>query len=104
MDPDDANNPAHRIDVLAELAGRATAWILLIGLAVALLVWLLRRTNARPSVPPGWEVGAAGASRWRFNPPPGWPPTPPGFVPPAGWRPDPSWPFAPPGWQWWVPN
>ena len=35
----------------------------------------------------------------RFNPPPGWPPPPPGFVPPPGWQPDPSWPPAPPGWQ-----
>jgi len=38
----------------------------------------------------------------RFNPAPGWPPPPAGFVPPAQWRPDPSWPPAPPGWQLWV--
>lgn len=38
----------------------------------------------------------------RFNPPPGWPPAPAGFVPPAGWRPDPSWPPAPAGWPFWV--
>ena len=38
----------------------------------------------------------------RFNPAPGWPPPPPGFVPPPHWRPDPSWPPAPPGWQLWV--
>jgi hypothetical protein len=38
----------------------------------------------------------------RFNPPPGWPPPPPGFAPDDGWRPDPSWPPAPPGWQLWV--
>lgn len=38
----------------------------------------------------------------RFNPAPGWPPPPPGFVPPPGWQPDPSWPPAPPGWQLWV--
>ncbi len=38
----------------------------------------------------------------RFNPAPGWPPPPPGFVPPAHWQPDPSWPPAPPGWQLWV--
>ena len=38
----------------------------------------------------------------RFNPAPGWPPPPPGFVPPAHWQPDPSWPAAPPGWQIWV--
>jgi hypothetical protein len=40
----------------------------------------------------------------RFNPPPGWPPPPPGFVPPPGWQPDPSWPPPPPGWQLWVPD
>lgn len=40
----------------------------------------------------------------RFNPPPGWPPAPPGFVPPPGWQPDPSWPPAPEGWQFWVPD
>jgi hypothetical protein len=40
----------------------------------------------------------------RFNPPPGWPPPPPGFVPPPGWRPDPSWPPPPPGWRLWVPD
>lgn len=38
----------------------------------------------------------------RFNPAPGWPPPPPGFVPPPGWQPDPAWPPAPPGWQFWV--
>ncbi len=36
----------------------------------------------------------------RFNPAPGWPPPPPGFVPPPHWQPDPSWPPAPPGWLW----
>jgi len=35
----------------------------------------------------------------RFNPPPGWPVPPPGWVPEATWTPDPSWPPAPPGWQ-----
>jgi hypothetical protein len=39
---------------------------------------------------------------YRFNPPPGWPPVPPGWSPPAGWQPDPSWPPPPPGWQLWV--
>jgi hypothetical protein len=38
----------------------------------------------------------------RFNPAPGWPPPPPGFVPPPHWQPDPAWPPAPPGWQLWV--
>lgn len=40
----------------------------------------------------------------RFNPPPNWPPAPPGWVPDANWQPDPSWPPAPPGWQLWVPD
>jgi Domain of unknown function (DUF4190)/Septum formation len=38
----------------------------------------------------------------RFNPPPNWPPPPPGFVPPPRWQPDPSWSPPPPGWQVWV--
>jgi hypothetical protein len=38
----------------------------------------------------------------RYNPPPGWPPPPPGFTPKPGWQPDPSWPPPPPGWQLWV--
>lgn len=38
----------------------------------------------------------------RFNPPPNWPPAPPGWVPDPNWAPDPSWPPPPPGWQLWV--
>lgn len=34
-----------------------------------------------------------------FNPPPGWPEAPEGWLPPEGWQPDPSWPAAPPGWE-----
>jgi hypothetical protein len=40
----------------------------------------------------------------RFNPPPNWPPSPPGWTPPPGWQPDPTWPPPPPGWQLWVPD
>jgi hypothetical protein len=40
----------------------------------------------------------------RFNPPPNWPPAPPGWTPPPGWQPDPSWPPPPPGWPLWVPD
>jgi endonuclease YncB( thermonuclease family) len=36
----------------------------------------------------------------RFNPPPGWPRPPHGWLPPPDWKPDPSWPHAPPGWQY----
>jgi hypothetical protein len=38
----------------------------------------------------------------RFNPPPNWPPAPPGWAPDANWAPDPSWPPPPPGWQLWI--
>ena len=38
----------------------------------------------------------------RLNPPPGWPPVPPGWVPPPGWQPDPSWPDPPHGWDLWI--
>lgn len=37
-----------------------------------------------------------------FNPPPGWPKPPTGWVPPKGWTPDPAWPPPPPGWQLWL--
>jgi hypothetical protein len=40
----------------------------------------------------------------RFNPPPNWPPAPPGWTPHPGWAPDPSWPPLPPGWPLWVPD
>jgi hypothetical protein len=35
----------------------------------------------------------------RFNPAPGWPPAPEGWLPPKGWTPDPEWPPAPVGWR-----
>lgn len=38
----------------------------------------------------------------RFNPPPGWPQPPTGWVPPASWTPDPNWPPLPEGWQLWI--
>ena len=50
----------------------------------------------KPKLPQGGPLGL------RFNPAPGWPPPPPGFVPPPHWQPDPSWPPAPPGWQLWI--
>lgn len=34
-----------------------------------------------------------------FNPAPGWPAPPAGWLPPKGWTPDASWPPAPKGWQ-----
>ncbi|ODR05071.1 hypothetical protein BHQ15_16275 [Mycolicibacillus koreensis] len=40
----------------------------------------------------------------RFNPPPNWPPAPPGWTPEPGWQPDPAWGPPPPGWPLWVPD
>ena len=39
-----------------------------------------------------------------WNPAPGWPAAPAGWLPPPGWRPPPDWPPAPAGWQFWVPE
>jgi len=39
-----------------------------------------------------------------FNPPPGWPKPPEGWIPPNGWKPDPAWSAPPPGWQLWIPD
>lgn len=39
---------------------------------------------------------------YRFQNPPNWPPTPPGWTPPPGWHPDPAWGPAPPGWSFWT--
>lgn len=35
----------------------------------------------------------------RFNPAPGWPDPPAGWLPADDWEPDPSWPAAPEGWE-----
>lgn len=35
----------------------------------------------------------------KFNPAPGWPEAPAGWLPPEGWSPDPSWTPAPEGWE-----
>jgi hypothetical protein len=45
------------------------------------------------------DAGEVTARTTRFNPPPGWPPAPAGWVAPPGWQPDPSWPEPPPGWH-----
>lgn len=39
-----------------------------------------------------------------FNPPPGWPRPPAGWIPPRGWQPDPKWPPPPAGWALWIPS
>src|SRR5258708_31907490 len=51
----------------------------------------------------GPSGGHAGTAGLRFNPAPGWPRPPEGWVPPEGWQPDPAWPPAPEGWSFWVP-
>ncbi len=57
------------------------------------------RLGALRTASPGWQpVGMAK----KFNPAPGWPAPPEGWVPPDGWQPDMSWPPAPAGWQLWV--
>jgi hypothetical protein len=43
-------------------------------------------------------------SKLVFNPAPGWPRPPSGWVPPKGWAPDPAWPPPPLGWQLWIPG
>jgi hypothetical protein len=58
--------------------------------------------NEAASALPQPESIGGGAAGLRFNPPPGWPPAPEGFVPQPGWQPDPSWPAPPPGWRLWV--
>src|SRR5579859_8000680 len=79
-----------------------------IGHAVA-HTWSRTGCYVRPTGPfrcitgcPDKELPEGGPLGLRFNPAPGWPPPPPGFVPPPHWQPDPSWPPAPPGWQLWV--
>lgn len=42
--------------------------------------------------------------RYKFNPPPNWPPMPnPNWRPPNGWQPPAEWGPPPQGWQLWVP-
>jgi hypothetical protein len=60
---------------------------------------------AVPTAPPvGTDRPASAPStvRARFNPPPNWPPPPPGWTPAANFTPDPAWPAPPPGWPLWV--
>src|SRR5690349_5122027 len=77
---------------------------------VVLHAWTARLNN---HVGRGFSAGWWGAIRgarqvarkpmaYRFNPPPNWPPPPPGWVPASGWQPPPDWPVPPPGWPLWV--
>ena len=60
------------------------------------------RSRSEATAGPRGDAGQMTAGTTRFNPPPGWPPAPAGWVAPPGWQPDPSWPEPPPGWQLWV--
>ena len=60
------------------------------------------RSRSDATAGPQGDAGEMTARTTRFNPPPGWPPAPAGWVAPPGWQPDPSWPEPPPGWQLWV--
>jgi hypothetical protein len=55
-------------------------------------------------VPGGIAVVAMGLGKvpgpyLAFDPPPGWPDVPSGWLPHAGWTPDPRWPQAPANWN-----
>jgi hypothetical protein len=60
------------------------------------------RSRSDAATGPKGDAGEMNARTTRFNPPPGWPPAPAGWVAPPGWQPDPSRPEPPPGWQLWV--
>jgi hypothetical protein len=60
------------------------------------------RSRSDATAGPQGEAGQMTAGTTRFNPPPGWPPPPAGWVAPPGWQPDPLWPAPPAGWQLWV--
>jgi len=69
----------------------------------------MRLTAADATASPGSSAAASTAEGQngcivskRFNPPPRWPPVPPGWAPPAGWRPPPGLPPVPPGWPLWI--
>lgn len=58
------------------------------------------RTHAGASAAP--LASSSSAVSWVFNPAPGWPTPPTGWVPDANWRPPAEWPSAPPGWRFWI--
>ena len=104
MDREKADRISELMHKSAYLAGQVMAWVMLIAIPIALIRGRAVGGKMHTSTPRWGQVGASARPQWRFNPPPGWPPTPPGYVPPPDWRPDPSLPAAPPDWQWWTPN
>ena len=75
-------------------------WAVAAVLAIVVVARLDR--GARNVQPAPVQPAQSATSALVFNPPPGWPAPPAGWVPPPGWQPDPAWPPAPPGWQFWV--
>ncbi|WP_328999837.1 hypothetical protein OHA18_36020 [Kribbella sp. NBC_00709] len=50
----------------------------------------------------GWSLfWHARDKRYRFQPPPNWPPVAPGWRPPRRWSPPHTFPKAPEGWSFW---
>lgn len=59
-------------------------------------------SRSGPTEGPQGDASQMTARTTRFNPPPGWPPPPAGWMAPPGWQPDPTWPEPPQGWQLWI--
>ena len=105
----------YRVAFVMSICGSAFMWFvvpvdttsgsLIGGVAsfIALNVLLARRGRRRDAA----QVRAVQAVpghmvRWRYNPPPNWPPPPPGWTPSPDWRPRAEWPPPPPGWSFWT--
>ena len=65
----------------------ALAGVVLLSLAAVAAAWSLF-----------WQIRD---TRYRFQPPPNWPPAPPEWRPLPGWTPPPNFPKAPDGWTFW---
>ncbi len=112
----DAEDPClvHFIPVRASYAAEVAAFVT----ALAAAVDALRPPGApgclvevdeadRPvavAAPPAGAAVPWGGTGYRFNAPPNWPATPPGWTPPPGWHPDPAWGPPPRDWPFWVPQ
>lgn len=64
------------------------------------LIWyaVYSARGGRPPRPRAVYTPPPPPAALRFNPAPGWPIPPAGWIAPPDWLPDPSWPPAPPGW------
>jgi hypothetical protein len=88
----------------------SSPWLAVLS-TIALIGYAVHRyriTHRRPVASGSGYGGVAPAytppALQRFNPAPGWPAPPTGWVPDSNWQPDPSWPAAPTGWQLWIPD